>query len=94
LVASTRNIGPTQALSPLENHQGSVISVEGYNSRIFHLGASYHSTTISSSLALRTRLFFKGEGMLGITSLTPHVGRIIYFPCNKLTLVNKAYLIM
>jgi hypothetical protein len=36
-----------------------------YNSSRCHLGANYHSIEISSSQALRTRLFSKGEGMLG-----------------------------
>jgi hypothetical protein len=30
-----------------------------------HMGVNHHSATIPTSQALRTRLFFKGEGMLG-----------------------------
>jgi hypothetical protein len=63
--AATSSLGPARVSSLSVHHQGSVSSVEGYNSRRCHLGADYHSATISSSQALRTRLFFKGEGMLG-----------------------------
>jgi hypothetical protein len=71
------------------HHQGSVSAMEGYNSRRCHLGARHHSATISSSQALRTRIFFKrgggggGGNVRDLTSLTPHIGRIIYFLCNK-----------
>jgi hypothetical protein len=59
------SLGPERASSLSVHHQGSVSPMERYTSRRCHLGVGHHSTTIPSSEALRTRLFFKGEGMLG-----------------------------
>jgi hypothetical protein len=44
-----------------ENHQGSTSPVERYNSSRCHLGTNYHSAAISTSQALRTRLFLRGR---------------------------------
>jgi hypothetical protein len=43
-----------------ENHQGSASTVERYDSSRCHLGTSYHSAAVSTSQALRTRLFLRG----------------------------------
>jgi hypothetical protein len=40
--------------------KGSASTVERYNSNKHHLGTNYHSVAISSSQALRTRLFLRG----------------------------------
>jgi hypothetical protein len=61
--------------------------VEIYNPNTCHLGTNYHSAKISTSQALRTRLFLRGGGH--VRDLTPHVGRIIYFDVIKVN-IDKA----
>lgn len=46
-------------------HQGSFDQMEGYITRGCYLGNNIYFAVVSTSLALRTRLLFKGEGMLG-----------------------------
>jgi hypothetical protein len=64
--------------------------VERYHSSRCHLGTNYHCATISSSQALRTRLFLRGGDVRDLTSLTPHIGKIIYFHVIKAN-INKAH---
>jgi hypothetical protein len=62
------------------HHQGSVSAVERYNSRRCHLGADYHSATSFLISSLEDKALFQGGGHVrDLTSLTPHVDRIIYF---------------
>jgi hypothetical protein len=68
------------------NHQGSVSPVERYNFSRCHLGTSYHSAAISTSQALRKRLFLRGGH---VRDLTHPVGRTIYLDVIKVN-VNKA----
>jgi hypothetical protein len=51
--------------------------MEGYTTIRCHMGVGYHSSTISSSQALRTRFDFQGgEHVRVLTSLTPQVDRV------------------
>jgi hypothetical protein len=61
-LATTRSsFGPAGASHASENHQGSASQVERYDSSRCHLGTSYHSAAVSTSQALRTRLFLRGR---------------------------------
>jgi hypothetical protein len=61
-LATTRSsFGPAGASPTSENHQGSASTVERYDSCRCHLGTNYHSAAISTSQALRTRLFLRGR---------------------------------
>jgi hypothetical protein len=58
--------------------------MERYNSKRCHLGALLPFCNNFLISSLEDKDVFQGGGHVrDLTSLTPHVGRIIYFPCNK-----------
>jgi hypothetical protein len=80
------------------NYQIIFGSMERYSTKIFYLGTPLHLVTVSTFSALRKRLFFKGEGMLGsdpnhllynVIRLRIHKKYILLVACCKRPLFNK-----